>query len=113
MDVDPVYLTIERAVPSGLILNELVSNALKHAFPFGGEGIVTLTVRDLKDGTCMLSVADNGIGISTSTLDESRSLGLRLVRSLAAQLGGRFELVPQQRGTDARLICEVHNENSV
>jgi two-component sensor histidine kinase len=89
----PVKLSIEAAVPCGLILNELAGNALKHAFPnsSGGEVTVSLEHDAATDAVC-LRVHDNGVGLPAG-LDwqQSTSLGLRLVRILAGQLRGTVE----------------------
>ena len=89
----PVMLTIETAVPCGLILNELAGNALKHAFPNGRDGEVTVGLEhDAAPNTACLWVRDNGVGLLPG-LDwrQSSSLGLRLVQILAGQLHGSVE----------------------
>jgi two-component sensor histidine kinase len=89
----PVELSIEAAVPCGLILNELASNALKHAFPNNSDGEVLVSL-ELDPATCEISlrVRDNGVGLPAG-LDwsQARSLGLRLVKLLAGQLNGTVE----------------------
>jgi len=88
--IAPIVLPIEKAVPCGLALNELAGNALKHAFPNGGGGEVTVGMElDPVTKTVCLWVRDNGIGLPTG-LDwrQSQSLGLRLVQILAGQLRG-------------------------
>ena len=80
-------------MPCGLILNELAGNALKHAFPNGGVGEVTVGLEhDPVTHAVCLRVHDNGVGLPAS-LDwrQSRSLGLRLVQILAGQLRGTVE----------------------
>lgn len=110
--VRPVALTIAaeaHALPLaqagdvGLIVNELVTNALKHAFPEGKEGVVRVTFR--RDGGMYeLAVADNGVG--TAALERpgrgGGGLGSRILRSLAAQLGGRLEVA---RGEVGGTLC--------
>jgi len=82
-----VLLSIEEAVPCGLILNELVSNALKHAFRDRGAGELVVTLEAGPDGRVRLGVVDDGWGMPPGVdWEQSRSLGLRLVRMLAAQL---------------------------
>ena len=63
LDLEPVSLSVETAVPCGLILNELVSNALKHAFPGGRGGEVAVALHAGPDGRVRLRVRDNGVGL--------------------------------------------------
>jgi PAS domain S-box-containing protein len=93
LEVAPVLLSIEKAVPCGLILNELAGNALKHAFPSGCDGEVTVSMeRHPSADTACLRVRDNGVGLPAG-MDwrHTRSLGLRLVRILAVQLHGTVD----------------------
>jgi len=89
---EPVF-SVEKAIPSGLIINELVSNALKHAFPGDGPGKVLVAMSQDKEGAFELSVSDNGVGFPGDLDPEkSDSLGLKLVAMLTKQLGGRLVL---------------------
>jgi two-component system, sensor histidine kinase PdtaS len=93
LEVAPVSLSIKTAVPCGLILNELAGNALKHAFPNGCDGEVTVSMEHHPSAdTVCLRVRDNGVGLP-AIVDwrQPSSLGLRLVRLLAAQLHGTVE----------------------
>jgi two-component sensor histidine kinase len=104
MNVDKRHMTVDSAVPCGLILNELVSNALKYAFPDGREGEVRLVLEDDPDGRTRLVVGDNGVGLPQDVnIWNTRSLGLRLVRTLAAQLDAKIE-VNLEGGTEFRLV---------
>jgi len=102
-NLDELYLNLDSAVPCGLIINELVSNSLKYAFPDGREGEVRIELHEHSDDQARLVVADNGIGLR-SDIDwcTARSLGLRLVRSLAEQLRARIE-VKSNTGTEVQL----------
>jgi PAS domain S-box-containing protein len=103
-DVDDIRLHIDAAVPCGLIINELVSNALKHAFPGGREGQVTVQLKQTDTGHSLLRVADNGTGLpSDVNLWSARSLGLRLVRTLAEQLTASAEVLCEG-GTSVELL---------
>jgi len=103
-DLEPVIMGVDLAVPCGLILNELISNALKHGFPEGTSGELTLTLRSEPDGKCTLCVEDSGVGISANLdLSTNKSLGLRLVRSFTQQIRGTFEFVKIDSGTSAQL----------
>ncbi len=94
LDMDTSLLTIDRAIPMGLIVNELVSNALKYAFPDQRTGTIHIALRMGVDGeTFSLSVADDGVGVPSDVdLDSPETLGLRLVASLVGQLKARFVL---------------------
>lgn len=91
--IAPIVLPIEKAVPCGLILNELAGNALKHGFPNGMAGEVVVALEhDPLSATVCLQVMDNGVGLPAE-LDwrQSGSLGLRLVNILTGQLCGTLE----------------------
>jgi two-component sensor histidine kinase len=77
------------AIPCGLIINELVSNAFKYAFPKGRRGEITVYFAEEDNRKLKLVVRDNGVGFP-ATMDPvaTDSLGLKLVRSLTEQLGG-------------------------
>ena len=93
-DLVPVHIEIDQAIPCGLLVNELVSNALKHAFPTGqgGEVRVELHPQDYPPGW-RLRVADNGVGLPPDlSPDYATTMGLRLVSDLARQLGGRLQI---------------------
>ena len=88
LDLAPVPLNIEKAIPCGLILNELVTNALKYAFP-SGRGTLNVTLKSISKDRLSLCVSDTGIGLPEDLdLKSSHSLGLPLVEVLARQLGG-------------------------
>jgi len=110
-DMDTVLIPIDLAVPCGLILNELVTNAVKHAFPSEKMGTIKLSLRlSEPDKICTLSVADDGMGLpSTLDIDSSSSLGLRLIRSLTRQISGQFKFVPTHPGTEAQLTVPLHH----
>jgi PAS domain S-box-containing protein len=84
---DDIPLSVERAIPSGLILNELVRNAMKHAFPGGRHGTVRVSVRRPDPGRVSLEVSDDGVGIvSAHDSDGRTSLGWQLIEAFAEQL---------------------------
>jgi PAS domain S-box-containing protein len=101
-----VRLGIDTAIPCGLIINELVSNAYKHGFPQGGPGVVTLSFERLSDGRLKLEVADTGRGIPAGIdLQKTRSLGMQLVNTLVRQLHGSIE-VRRENGTRFILLLQ-------
>ena len=91
IDVDEIYLNIETALPLGLLVNELVSNSMKHAFPDGNGKIIIKLERI--DEEYVLTVSDNGIGLPRDVDPfNASSLGLQLVMSLSVQLEGKLEV---------------------
>ncbi len=101
---DKVLLGIGVALPCSLIVNELASNAMKHAFPDGQEGEIRIAFRRDGDDGYLLSVADNGKGLPEGfDFRACSSLGLQLVSNLAEiQLAGRLEVLTQG-GTEVRV----------
>jgi two-component system, sensor histidine kinase PdtaS len=98
IEVDPVALGVDAAVPCGLILNELISNALKHAFPNRRNGEICISMKRL-DGEIFLQIQDDGVGFPQGMeIEDTPSLGLQLVTTLVSQLDGTLEL-SRQPGT--------------
>jgi two-component sensor histidine kinase len=94
-----VPLSTSQSVPLGLILNELVTNALKHAFPDGRPGTVQVILTKGSCNTLTLAVEDDGVGQGFDVRPES--LGKGLVSALAEQLGGRFVSMSSRAGTSS------------
>jgi len=93
VESDDLNLNIETAVPCGLILNELVSNACKHAFPDASGGTLRVTISRTKPPGYRLVVHDSGPGFpSDFDIEKSESLGLQLVQTLTYQLKGRLSV---------------------
>ena len=90
---EKIVLSVRQAAPLGLAVNELVTNAFKHGFPDHDGGIVSVLLHQ-KDRTITLEVSDNGNKLPPDfTVESSGGLGLQIVQMLAAQLGGRMEVV--------------------
>jgi two-component sensor histidine kinase/CheY-like chemotaxis protein len=90
--MEPLVLGVDQAIPAGLILNELISNGLKHAFPGGRCGEIAVE-GGLVDGRAVLTVRDDGSGLPEEfDLKKGTSLGLRIVQILTRQLKGTFEV---------------------
>jgi len=95
----PLLLGVDQAVPAGLILNELVSNTLKHAFPGGRSGWVAIG-GSRGEGLIQLTVSDNGIGVPPGVeLVRPNSLGMQIIKILTRQLKGTFEVTCGQPAT--------------
>jgi two-component sensor histidine kinase len=101
-DGTPLVLGVDQAIPTGLILNELITNALKHAFPQGRCGHIRIEAHS-HDGKVELAVIDDGVGVPEDvSTRKCRSQGLRIVEILARQLRGTWEL-KREAGTIFRL----------
>lgn len=108
IEIDSVRMGIDLAVPCGLILNELITNALNHAFAGRSHGRIRVSLQRAGDGRHRLVVADDGIGVPAAVATESiSSLGLRLIRSLTRQIDGEFEIGPAEQGSRAVLELTV------
>jgi PAS domain S-box-containing protein len=105
LEVEDVMIDINTAIPLGLIINELVSNSMKHAFPNAESGKIRVEFKE--DGnSCVLVVSDTGVGFPLDIEpDQSDSLGLQLVTSLTQQIGGELEL-KRSPGTTFRITFE-------
>ena len=95
LDLSPVDVRVDQGIPCGLILNELLTNSLKYAFPDGRGGEIKVVLRKVASHEVLLQVSDTGPGLPADY--ESRrpgSLGMQLVADLARQIGGRLEVGP-------------------
>ena len=100
-DIESELLPTDEAIPIGLIVNELVTNALKYAFPSETRGTVMVTLKRVP-GALRLTVADDGKGVDIRRADSG--LGGRLVEGFAQQLGGQVERESSSQGTTVHLI---------
>jgi len=103
-DIESELLPTDRAIPIGLIVNELVTNAVKYAFPGETRGTVLVMLKRLP-GELRLTVADDGQGLDPRRADSG--LGGRLVEGFAQQLGGQVERESNSQGTTVRLILPL------
>lgn len=102
IDIGDENLTVDVAVPCGLIVNEVVTNALKHAFPDGRKGTVRVSLRTAPDEMLDLTIEDDGVGIPPGIDPRNTvSLGLDLVTTFAEQLNAKVEIV-REGGTSFR-----------
>lgn len=107
LDTDTSSLTLDTAIPLGLILNELITNCYKYAFAGREKGEIKIQFHQ-KEGRFNLSVADNGIGLPPNLdIKRTRSLGLNLVNGLVRQLKGTLTFTSNENGTNF-LIVGVH-----
>ncbi len=107
VDAKDVSIDISRAMTCGLIINEIISNSLKYAFPNGRKGEIRIEIRTQKDDTYTMSIGDNGIGLPTGLdINTSTSLGLRLVKMFVRQLKADLA-VYREGGTEFQITFGV------
>ncbi|MBU0651887.1 MAG: response regulator [Proteobacteria bacterium] len=99
-----VYVDINKAIPCGLILNELISNALQHAFPGDGPGEIKIIIGETKETEIEIVIRDNGVGLPDDVdIHQPRTVGLHLVNGLVKnQIDGQIE-VRRDNGTEFRI----------
>ena len=103
LEVSPVFLNVDTAIPCGLILNELLSNSLKHGFPDNALGEILIRLDANENESFSLSVQDNGVGFpQTIDIKKSKSIGLQLISGLTKQLHGTLEM-----SSDQGTLCKV------
>jgi len=91
-DVEDVYMPLDTGIPCGLIINELLSNSFKYAFPDKDNGIIRIQLKNTGNGNYEMIVSDNGIGINGSfDIDKTKSLGMRIVKKLVQQIEGSLD----------------------
>jgi two-component sensor histidine kinase len=107
INADGVRLGIDETVPCGLVINELISNSLKYAFPHEREGEIRIEAAQIGDNEVELRVSDNGVGIPPEVnFDNATTMGMRLVKGLVEiQLGGRIRL-DREHGTRFLIVFE-------
>jgi PAS domain S-box-containing protein len=103
LETEKVHLNINTAIPCGLIVNELVSNALKHAFPDGRNGQLEIGLQQVPGDGYVLQVIDDGVGFPEG-LDfrKTETLGMQIISTLVEQIDGRLEL-NREKGSAFRL----------
>lgn len=108
--LEPIVVDRDQALPLGLIANEVLSNAFKHAFPSGQRGKIELRLRNVDDGRIELEIRDNGVGLDP--VRPGSGMGTRLVTGLVMQLGGEAETA-SSRGTSFRLRFPVRRRPGI
>ncbi len=106
LEIEPVELNINTAVPLGLIINEIITNAFKHAFPAGRRGNLWIKLRKINEGKAELVVRDDGVGLPKGVdMKKVESLGMVIINTLVDQIEGRLVVKSEQnKGTEFRLV---------
>ncbi|HEV8432677.1 MAG TPA: histidine kinase dimerization/phosphoacceptor domain -containing protein, partial [Thermoanaerobaculia bacterium] len=100
-----IYLEIDDAVPCGLIVNELLSNALKHAFPDDRAGRIDIRLAERDDGAISLTVQDDGVGLPAGfRMEAAGTLGLQLIQGLVQQIDGTIDVRRRNNGTEFGVV---------
>lgn len=103
--LDKVYLDVTKAIPCGLLLNEVLTNAFKHAFKGRAKGEIVISFEQ-SENICILEIRDNGRGFDDSMPKSSQSIGMTLISAFVKQLKGQYELTGDN-GTKMKLTFEV------
>ncbi len=111
LDVDDIIFNVEISIPLGLILNELLTNSLKHAFPDGRRGEIKVELHLKEDGRYCLSVEDNGVGLPKDlNLQKTGTLGMQIINSLTEQINGEI-ILESNMGTKFTIFFNDQEEN--
>lgn len=109
LQIDPIDLDITQAIPVGLILNELVTNAIKYAFPYSENDRITISFFKSDIDEISLIVADNGRGLSKEfDAPNSNSFGMKLIQGLTDDLNGKF-FISSTSGTLVKIVFKYEN----
>ena len=110
-DVDKVLLPSEQATGIALTLNELLQNAIEHGFENRKKGTLQVSFK-VVGSKGMLEIKDDGAGLSPGfDLKNTESLGLKIVQTMVESFGGKFELLPLEQGTCARVLVPIMRGN--
>ncbi len=105
LNVNYDHANLDNLIPLSLLMNELLTNSAKHAFPGNTDGRITIVLRRLGENQCELVFGDNGVGLRQEQFFQQESFGLELVRTLAQQLDGRIHLLKGE-GTTFQMTFE-------
>lgn len=100
--IEEIDLDVDTMIPLGLIINELVSNSLKHAFKDAHEGYINISLREVSN-SLILNVDDNGIGVSEEEMAKSNSFGNRLIKAFSQKLKADYK-IEKDNGTKVTMV---------
>lgn len=111
LNISPIDLDVAYAVPVGLILNEIITNAVKHAFPYGDNDVIDIKLTVSKEDEIKLIITDNGRGMPTDfELVRNKSFGMVLIRGLVEDLNGTFRIA-NNHGTSIVINFNILRKN--
>lgn len=105
-EIEPIQLDLSTTIPLGLILNELITNAIKHAFPNKENPEIFISLKQVDDNHFEVLVLDNGIGSTAPNLSKRNGLGMKLIESLTEQINGKCEF-KTDNGLHFKLIVPI------
>ena len=106
IDVPDIKLDINTSIPLSLLVNEVVTNALKYGILDDAEGEIHFKMRKIDDEKYQLFIGDNGIGYDQKNEQEPTTLGLKLIDRLVAQLDGQIEKINDESGSNYKIIFQ-------
>lgn len=106
MEIEPIQLDLSTTIPLGLILNELITNAIKHAFPNKENPEIFISLKQVDGNHFEVLVLDNGIGSTALNLTKSNGLGMKLIESLSDQISGKCEFT-SDNGLRFKLLAPI------
>jgi PAS domain S-box-containing protein len=111
ISVHEIYLNLDTAIPLGLIINEIVSNSLKHAFLNSGHGTIAIALENSSAEEYCMTISDDGKGMEIpENIDEMDSLGLTIITSLIEQLDGTYNIDSTHHGTRYTIIFQSQRD---
>jgi len=111
IQIDKIHIPYDLAIPCGLIAYEIITNALKHAFPDEKRGSIQVFCKRFHDHQLLLRICDDGIGIPQDVeIKDSRSLGFQLIDALVGQLQGHL-VVKRQAGTRIEIVFPINEDH--
>lgn len=101
-DTEEVYLDVDTAIPLALVVNELITNSIKYAFPNGESGTISISLKNMGD-TAILTIGDDGIGLPKDMeIEKTSTLGMELLNNLTKQIDAKLSVLPQ-KGTNFKI----------
>jgi two-component sensor histidine kinase len=106
--IEELQLDISKAVPLGLIINEIITNAFKHAFKDQQQGELSITLKNRGADIYALEIRDSGVGLPPDfDVEQSRSLGMKLIKGLSEQIHARLQVSSTRTGTKIAVVFDA------
>ena len=106
LEADPIIISTDKTVAIGVAVTELITNAIKYAYPVGQSGSIRVSAKTLGDGRASISVEDDGIGWHGEGDPQGSGLGTRIVTAMMMSLNSVLIYKPHQKGTQAYFVFD-------